>query len=100
MLSVAHRFRGLLSLIETVDDAGPRGTQQTVTAWNSMTGKQGGDPAKLATALIHLIGLDQPPVRWAAGADAVSLLEQKAQTLLQQADAYRELSSSLSHQDD
>jgi NAD(P)-dependent dehydrogenase (short-subunit alcohol dehydrogenase family) len=74
-------------------------TQQTVAAWNSMNGKQGGDPAKLATALVHLIGLDQPPVRWAAGADAVSLLEQKAQTLLQQADAYRELSSSLSHQD-
>lgn len=74
-------------------------TQQTVTAWNSMNGKQGGDPAKLAMALVRLIGLDQPPVRWAAGADAVSLLEQKATTLLQQADAYRELSSSLSHQD-
>ena len=74
-------------------------TQQTVAAWNSMNGKQGGDPAKLSTALVQLIGLETPPVRWAAGADAISLLEQKAKTFLQQADAYRELSSSLSHQD-
>lgn len=74
-------------------------TQQTVAAWNRMNGKQGGDPAKLASALVHLIDLDKPPIRWAAGADAVSLLEQKAETLRQQADAYRELSSSLSHED-
>jgi len=74
-------------------------TQQTVAAWNSMNGKQSGDPAQLATALVHLIALDKPPVRWAAGADAVSLLEQKAKTLLDQAEAYRELSSSLSHKD-
>jgi hypothetical protein len=37
------------------------------------------------------------PQRWAAGADAVKDLEQKAQRLLAQADAYRELSSSLAH---
>jgi hypothetical protein len=34
-------------------------------------------------------------VRWAAGADAVAVLEQKAKTLLDQAGAHRELSSAL-----
>jgi hypothetical protein len=64
-----------------------------------MSGLQGGDPAKLATALIQLASQDEPPLRWAAGADAVKELERKAQLLLAQADAYRELSSSLSHDD-
>ncbi len=39
------------------------------------------------------------PTRWAAGADAVGVFEQKAQQLLAQADAHRELSSSLAHDD-
>ena len=80
----------------TIDDYLER-TKQTVTAWNGMNGQQGGDPAKLATALVRLIGSNEPPARWAAGADAVGVLEQKAKTLLAQADAYRELSSSLAH---
>ncbi len=74
-------------------------TEQTVTAWQGMNGLQGGDPAKLATALIQLVGSVETPLRWAAGADALDVLEDKAQTLLKQADAYRELSSSLAHDD-
>ena len=70
-------------------------TRQTVTAWSGMNGLQGGDPAKLAKALIQLASQDEPPLRWAAGADAVKELERKAQRLLDQANAYRELSSSL-----
>jgi NAD(P)-dependent dehydrogenase (short-subunit alcohol dehydrogenase family) len=65
-------------------------TKQTVTAWNGMNGLQDGDPAKLATALVQLAGSDEPPLRWAAGADAVGVLEQKARDLLSQADAHRE----------
>jgi len=38
---------------------------------------------------------NEPPLRWAAGADAIRTLEQKARRLLAQADAHRELSSSL-----
>ena len=64
-----------------------------------MNGQQSGDPAKLAEALIQLIDTEEPPLRWAAGADAVQTLEQKARTLLDQADAHRELSSSLAHRD-
>jgi NAD(P)-dependent dehydrogenase (short-subunit alcohol dehydrogenase family) len=70
-------------------------TKQTVSAWSSMSGLQGGDPAKLAKALIWLASQNEPPLRWAAGADAVKELERKAQLLLAQADAYQEMSSSL-----
>ncbi|WP_229070298.1 hypothetical protein [Actinoplanes sp. DH11] len=72
-------------------------TKHTVDAWNGMNGLQGGDPAKLAAALVQLTGTEEPPVRWVAGADAVEALEQKARTLLEQAGAHRELSSSLAH---
>jgi NAD(P)-dependent dehydrogenase (short-subunit alcohol dehydrogenase family) len=74
-------------------------TKQTVTAWQGMDGKQGGDPAKLAAALVELAALEQPPARFAAGADAVAVFEQKANDLLAQAEAHRELSTSLAHDD-
>ena len=64
-----------------------------------MNGRQGGDPAKLADALVQVANQDQPPLRFAAGADAVATFEQKAKDLLAQADAYRELSSNLAHND-
>jgi NAD(P)-dependent dehydrogenase (short-subunit alcohol dehydrogenase family) len=82
----------------SIDDYDDR-TEQTVTAWKGMNGKQGGDPAKLARALIQLADQDEPPLRWPAGADAVQTIEQKAKTLLAQADANRELSSNLAHDD-
>jgi len=72
-------------------------TEQTVTAWNGMNGQQGGDPAKLAAALVGLATSGRPPVRRVAGADAVAAVEQKARDLLAQVDAHRELSSSLAH---
>ena len=74
-------------------------TQATIEAWKSMNGKQGGDPAKLAAALITIATEEQPPLRWLAGADAVRTAEDKARLLLEQANAYRELSSSLAHDD-
>jgi NAD(P)-dependent dehydrogenase (short-subunit alcohol dehydrogenase family) len=74
-------------------------TEQTVTAWMSMNGRQGGDPAKLADALVHLAALDEPPLRFPAGADAVATFENRAKLLLELADANRELSSNLDHDD-
>jgi len=82
----------------TIDDYAER-TRLTVKGWQSMNGRQGGDPAKLATALVQLANQDDPPLRFAAGADAIATVEQKATTLLAQADAYRELSSNLAHDD-
>jgi NAD(P)-dependent dehydrogenase (short-subunit alcohol dehydrogenase family) len=78
----------------SIDDYAER-TAQTRPAWESMSGKQTNDPAKLATALLTIIDQEQPPLRWVAGADAVETVEQKARELLAQVDAYRELSSSL-----
>jgi NAD(P)-dependent dehydrogenase (short-subunit alcohol dehydrogenase family) len=81
-----------------IDDYAKK-TREIVDAWSGMDGKQGGDPAKLADALVHLAGLKEPPFRFAAGADAVHTFETKANALLTQANAYRELSSSLAHKD-
>ena len=72
-------------------------TRSTVTAWKAMNGQQGGDPAKLAHGLVQLAGGAEPPLRWAAGADAVDAVEQKARLLVAQADAHRELSTSLGY---
>src|SRR6185503_4390199 len=80
----------------SIDDYAER-TRETVAAWSGMDGKQGGDPAKLANALVQLGGLKEPPVRFVAGADAVQTFEAKANTLLAQARAHRDLSASLAH---
>ena len=78
----------------TIEDYAQR-TRETVAAWSGMDGKQGGDPAKLAKALVQLAGSKEPPVRFAAGADAVQTFEFKANALLAQAEAHRALSCSL-----
>ena len=78
----------------SIDDYVER-TAQTRPAWEAMSGKQTNDPAKLAKALVTVIDQEQPPLRWVAGADAVATVEQKANELLAQVDAYRDLSSSL-----
>lgn len=66
--------------------------------WKSMSGKQGGDPAKLAAALLKIASENTPPKRWMAGADSITEAERKAKELQEQANAYRELSSSLSYE--
>ena len=74
-------------------------TKEIVAAWKSMDGKQGGDPAKLARALVKLAALEEPPTRFAAGGDAVQTFEAKAHALLSQAQAHRSLSTSLAYDD-
>ena len=78
----------------SIDDYAER-TREIVAAWNSMDGKQSGDPAKLADALVELVALETPPSRFAAGSDAVQTFEAKAKTLVDQAHAHLELSASL-----
>jgi len=80
----------------SIDDYAAQ-TREIVAAWKGMDGKQGGDPAKLADAIVKLGALENPPARFAAGADAVQTFEAKANTLLAQAHAHRELSASLAY---
>jgi NAD(P)-dependent dehydrogenase (short-subunit alcohol dehydrogenase family) len=82
----------------TIDDYAQK-TRETVAGWKAMNGLQGGDPAKLAKALVHLASQNEPPARWPAGADAIETFEKKAKELLDQASAHRALSSSLAHDD-
>jgi len=69
--------------------------EQLMQFWKGVNGQQPGDPAKLAQALITIANEEKPPLRFLAGADAVDTAEQVAATLQQQANAYRELSSSM-----
>jgi len=77
-----------------IDDYAAR-TREIVAAWQGMDVKQGGDPARLADALVKLVALEETPARFAAGSDAVQTFEAKAGTLLAQARAHLDLSSSL-----
>ncbi len=67
--------------------------------WKSQNGKQSGDPAKLARAIITIASQQPPPPRFIAGADAIAGVEQKIADLQTQIDAYRDLSTSLSFDD-
>src|SRR5436309_10001901 len=63
--------------------------------WRAQNGKQSGDPAKLARALIIIASQEPPPRRLVAGADAIATAEQKITDLEAQIDANRNLSTSL-----
>jgi len=78
----------------SIEDYAER-TAETRPAWEAMSGQQTNDPAKLAQALVTIAREKQPALRFAAGADAVAAVEQKAKDLLDQVEAYRDLSSSL-----
>jgi NAD(P)-dependent dehydrogenase (short-subunit alcohol dehydrogenase family) len=82
----------------SIDDYAER-TSQIIPAWEAINGQQPGDPARLATTLIQLADIENPPLRWVAGADAVLAAEQKAQTLLAQIEAHRSLSTDLGHKE-
>jgi len=80
----------------SIDDYAEK-TKEIVAAWKSMDGKQGGDPAKLARAVVRLAALEEPPTRFAAGSDAMRTFEVKANALLSQAQAHQGLSASLAY---
>jgi NAD(P)-dependent dehydrogenase (short-subunit alcohol dehydrogenase family) len=78
----------------SIEDYAERNAAQRAF-WASMNGKQGGDPAKLAHALLTIAALEQPPFRFIAGADAIEQAEQTLAERQQQIDAHRDLSTSL-----
>jgi len=82
----------------SIDDYAPR-TGPTIEAWKSMNGRQAGDPAKLARALLAIADQDEPPLRFVAGADAIQAVEAKARELLAQAQTSRELGGNMAYDD-
>jgi NAD(P)-dependent dehydrogenase (short-subunit alcohol dehydrogenase family) len=63
--------------------------------WKAQNGKQSGDPAKLARALLTIAGQEPPPRRFIAGSDAIATAEQKVADLQADIGGYRDLSTSL-----
>jgi NAD(P)-dependent dehydrogenase (short-subunit alcohol dehydrogenase family) len=82
----------------SINDYSERRAQQ-LQMWNAANGKQSGDPAKLAHALITIARQEEPPRRFIAGADAIATAEQKVAELQHQINAYRDLSTSLAFED-
>ncbi|MET8402149.1 short-chain dehydrogenase/reductase SDR [Streptomyces sp900116325] len=80
----------------TIDDYAER-TFATIEAWKSMNGRQSGDPAKLARALLTIADQEEPMLRFVAGADAIEGVEAKAKELLAQAQGSRELGGDLAY---
>ena len=78
----------------SIEDYADR-TAEQLKWWQAQSGKQGGDPAKLARALVAIASEAQPPRRFIAGADAIALAEQHVADLQAQIEAYRDLSTSL-----
>jgi len=78
----------------SIEDYADR-TAEQLKWWQAQSGRQGGDPAKLARALVAIAGEEPPPRRFIAGADAIALAEQHVADLQAQIDAYRALSTSL-----
>ena len=80
----------------SIDDYADRHAER-VQWYEDMNGRQEGDPAKLAQALLTIADQQPPPQRFIALAGILEIAQQKAKTLQEQADAYRDLSSSLAH---
>jgi NAD(P)-dependent dehydrogenase (short-subunit alcohol dehydrogenase family) len=72
-------------------------TARTIEALKGVNGHQGGDPAKLAAALVKLSDSEQLPLRFVAGADAMAAVEANLKTIQGQIDAQRTLSASLAY---
>jgi len=79
----------------SIEDYAERGAAQR-EFWRSQNGRQTGDPAKLAQALLTITDEDRPSRRFIAGADAIDGARQHVSKLQHEIDAYPDLSSSLS----
>ena len=82
----------------SIDDYAERNAAQR-EFWEGMNGKQQGDPAKLAQALLTIAAEEEPPLRFIGGADALAQAEEKLAERQQQIDAFRDLSTSLARDD-
>ena len=73
----------------SIDDYAERRTA-LIAGWSAQDGKQSGDPAKLADALIAIAKEEPPRRRFIAGADSIGSTEQKVAELQADIDLNRE----------
>ncbi|RAK56805.1 oxidoreductase [Phenylobacterium deserti] len=67
--------------------------------WEGRNHAQAGDPAKLAKVLVQLADKANPPLRFAAGTDALAMIEGKIMSLKAELDRFRDLSASTDSDD-
>lgn len=60
----------------------------------AVSGKQLGDPAKAAAALMRLVEMDEPPVRLLLGSDALKLVRDKLADMAREIDRWEDLTRS------
>lgn len=75
-------------------EAYAEGSQASRAFYEDRNGKQAGDPAKLAEALLMLAAAPAPPTRFAVGSDAVAVVSQKYADAQAELDKWRALSVS------
>lgn len=71
-------------------------SQETKQFFKKQNGNQVGDPRKLAQALIKVVGMENPPLRFIAGSDSIEAAQQKVDLLEKDISSLKNLSSSLS----
>jgi NAD(P)-dependent dehydrogenase (short-subunit alcohol dehydrogenase family) len=62
--------------------------------YRSIAGQQKGDPRKLALAIVQLANEQDPPLRFAAGSDAIAAIEAKIDVMRNELNRWRKLSIS------
>ena len=62
-------------------------------------GKQPGDPAKAARAIVEIVALDNPPLRLLLGKDALTHADQASRSRADEAATWAHLTSSTDYDD-
>ncbi|GAB3379193.1 SDR family NAD(P)-dependent oxidoreductase [Massilia agri] len=82
---------------KVIEDYAAHGTVEG--AYGAYHGKQLGDPAKLATAVLRLAAMDKPPQHFLAGSDALAMAHAEVDARLSEMHGMAELSRSTDHAD-
>jgi NAD(P)-dependent dehydrogenase (short-subunit alcohol dehydrogenase family) len=82
---------------KVIEDYAAHGTVEG--AYGAYHGKQLGDPARLATVVLHLAGMDNPPQHFLAGSDALAMAHAEVDARLSEMQGMAELSRSTDHAD-
>jgi hypothetical protein len=77
---------------EVIEDYAPTVGQRR-TGLKTIDGNQRGDPARAASAMIEVVNAPNPPLRLALGADALKVMREKIDGVLNDYEKWEELSS-------